>query len=96
MMIQGWSMRRFQASQQCRSLEALRAYFHIGSTRVLADREQMRQALTEHTEIVAAVSAGDPERAECLMRVHTMRSLDFAFPTRHSGPAAAERAREPS
>jgi len=63
-----------------RSLQALRAYFRIGSMRVLASPDQTRQALAEHAEIVAAVAAGDAERAESLMRSHALRSLDVAFP----------------
>jgi DNA-binding GntR family transcriptional regulator len=63
-----------------RSLQALRAYFHIGSTRVLAHPEQMKQALDEHTEIVTAITQGDAERAETVMRTHALRSLEVAFP----------------
>jgi len=63
-----------------RSLQTLRAYFHIGSTRVLARLDQTHQALVEHAEIVAAVAAGDAERAESVMRSHALRSLAVAFP----------------
>jgi DNA-binding GntR family transcriptional regulator len=69
-----------------RSLQALRAYFHIGSNKVLADRDQARQALEEHAEIIAAVADKDAERAESLMRAHTLRSLAFAFPQQTVGP----------
>jgi DNA-binding GntR family transcriptional regulator len=63
-----------------RSLQALRAYLHIGGARLLVDPDQTQQALTEHAEIVAAVAAGDAERAEALMRAHTLRSLTVVFP----------------
>ncbi len=63
-----------------RSLEALRAYFHVGSPRVLRDERQVDEALAEHAEIVEAVARGEPERAEAAMRAHTLRSLRVAFP----------------
>jgi DNA-binding GntR family transcriptional regulator len=63
-----------------RSLQALRAYFHIGSARVLVGGDQVRRALAEHTEIVSAIAAGVAERAETLMRAHALRSLAVAFP----------------
>lgn len=68
-----------------RSLQALRAYFHIGSSKVLIHRDQARQALDEHAGIVAAVAEKDAERAESLMRAHTLRSLAFAFPQQTAG-----------
>ncbi len=69
-----------------RSLHTLRAYFHMGSVRVLADRKQARLALAEHTEIVAAIAAGDAARAEAAMRAHALRSLAFAFPGQSRRP----------
>ncbi len=63
-----------------RSLHALQAYLHIGSRRVLNTEDQFRQALVEHTDIVAAIERGEPERAEALMRTHALRSLSVAFP----------------
>lgn len=63
-----------------RSLEALRAYFHISSARILHGDEQLQAALAEHAEILEAIAARDPERAETLMRAHTLRSLTVAFP----------------
>jgi DNA-binding GntR family transcriptional regulator len=74
-----------------RSLQALRAYFHIGSTRVLAHRDQMKQALDEHTEIVTAIAQGDAERAETVMRRHALRSLDVAFPRSNAALADPSR-----
>lgn len=71
-----------------RSLQALRAYFHIGSTRVLARPDQARQAWAEHAEIVAAVAEGDAERAEAVMRAHALRSLAVVFPQLAARPAA--------
>lgn len=63
-----------------RSLQALRAYFHFGSRRVLGTEEQHLQALAEHTAIVAAITEHNTERAETLMRAHALRSLQVAFP----------------
>jgi DNA-binding GntR family transcriptional regulator len=69
-----------------RNLQALRAYFHIGSRRVLAGRTQARRALAEHAEITAAIAARDAERAERLMRAHALRSLSVAFPDAAAEP----------
>ncbi|MDR3417600.1 MAG: GntR family transcriptional regulator, partial [Nevskia sp.] len=83
-----------------RSLQALRAYLHIGSMRVLPRAEQRRRALEEHTAVVEAIAAGDADRAETLMHAHTLRSLLVAFPEANdppvrgagaNGPVAAER-----
>jgi DNA-binding GntR family transcriptional regulator len=63
-----------------RSLQTLRAYYHVGSARVLADRAEMNRALEEHSTIVDAVAAGDAERAEAAMRAHALRSLAVALP----------------
>jgi DNA-binding GntR family transcriptional regulator len=71
-----------------RSLQALRAYFHIGSSKVLPDAEQRRTALAEHTAIVEAIAAGDADQAEALMRAHTLRSLAVAFPQHAFGALA--------
>lgn len=68
-----------------RGLQALRAYDHIGRARVLASDDQPRQALAEHTAILAAIAARDPEGAERRMRVHTLRSLSVAFPEETRG-----------
>jgi DNA-binding GntR family transcriptional regulator len=76
-----------------RNLQALRAYLHIGSTRVLPADDQRRQALAEHTGIVAAIADGDSERAEELMRAHTLRSLAVAFPQSHARADAPRRPR---
>ena len=63
-----------------RSLHALKAYDHIGRARVLSADDQWAQALAEHTAILAAITGRDAERAEGLMRAHTLRSLAVAFP----------------
>lgn len=63
-----------------RNLQMLRAYLHIGSGRVLPSRAQRELATQEHIAIVAAVTAGEADRAETLMRAHTLRSLQVAFP----------------
>ncbi|SUE42551.1 GntR family transcriptional regulator [Roseomonas gilardii] len=63
-----------------RSLQALRAYFHVGSRRVLAGEAETRLALEEHQAILDAIAAGEAERAERLMRAHALRSLAVAFP----------------
>jgi DNA-binding GntR family transcriptional regulator len=63
-----------------RSLQALRAYFHVGSRRVLAGEAEIRLALEEHRTILDAIAAGEAERAERLMRAHALRSLAVAFP----------------
>ena len=63
-----------------RSLQALRAYFHVGSRRVLAGDAETRLALEEHQAILDAIAAGEAERAERLMRAHALRSLAVAFP----------------
>ncbi len=63
-----------------RTLRALQAYHHISRSRVLAAREQRDQALAEHAAILARIEAGDGEGAEALMRAHTLRSLQVAFP----------------
>ena len=63
-----------------RSLQALRAYFHVGSRRVLGGEEQFRQAQAEHAAIVEAIAAGEADRAEDLMQAHALRSLRVAFP----------------
>lgn len=78
-----------------RSLQALRAYFYIGSPRILADASQAAQALHEHAAILAAITAGDSEAAEWLMREHALRSLAVAFPgaARPLAPMADDPAR---
>jgi DNA-binding GntR family transcriptional regulator len=63
-----------------RSLHALGAYDHIGRARVLAGDAEPPLALDEHAAILAAVTAGDAELAEALMRAHALRSLAVAFP----------------
>ncbi|MBO1078531.1 GntR family transcriptional regulator [Roseomonas haemaphysalidis] len=63
-----------------RSLHALKVYDHIGRARVLSADDQWPQALAEHTAILAAIADRDAERAEALMRAHTLRSLSVAFP----------------
>jgi DNA-binding GntR family transcriptional regulator len=70
-----------------RSLHTLRAYFHIGSRRVLAGPAQASLALAEHAEITAAITAGDAGRAEQLMRAHALRSLAVAFPDADAAPS---------
>lgn len=63
-----------------RSLQALRAYFHISSARILRRSEELEQALAEHSEILDAIATGESDRAEAVMRAHTLRSLSVAFP----------------
>ena len=63
-----------------RGLHALRAYYHISPSRVLADRGEPPRALAEHAAIVEAVGRADAGAAEELMRAHTLRSLLAAFP----------------
>nr|WP_280842873.1 FCD domain-containing protein [Pararoseomonas baculiformis] len=63
-----------------RTLRALQAYHHISRSRVLATREERRQALAEHAAVLDRMEAGDADAAEALMRAHTLRSLEVAFP----------------
>ena len=63
-----------------RSLQALRAYFHVGSRRVLGGEEQFQRAEAEHIAIVEAIATGEADRAEALMHAHALRSLRVAFP----------------
>jgi DNA-binding GntR family transcriptional regulator len=63
-----------------RSLHALKAYHYISTRLILVRENQIEQSLAEHTAIVAAVMAGEADRAEELMRAHTMRSIVVAFP----------------
>ncbi|QDJ08468.1 Transcriptional regulator, GntR family [Roseomonas mucosa] len=71
-----------------RSLQALRAYFHVGSRRVLAGEAEIRLALEEHLAILDAIAAGEAEQAERLMRAHALRSLAVAFPEADRCPPA--------
>lgn len=61
-----------------RSLQAVNAYYHISTRRILTRINEVSASLAEHTAIVEAVIAGDPRAAEELMRAHTSRSVEMA------------------
>lgn len=61
-----------------RSLQAVNAYYHISTRRILTRPNEVSSSLAEHSAIVAAVIAGDPDEAEALMRAHTLRSIEIA------------------
>lgn len=63
-----------------RTLRALQAYHHISRSRVLSSRAERDRALEEHAAILSRIEACDPDGAEALMRAHTLRSLQVAFP----------------
>lgn len=60
-----------------RSLEAVNAYYHISTRRILMRKNEVFASLAEHSGIVAAVIAGNPMEAEALMRAHTSRSVEM-------------------
>lgn len=61
-----------------RSLQAVNAYYHISTRRILMRKNEVSASLAEHTAIVAAVIAGNAIEAEALMRAHTSRSVEMA------------------
>ena len=61
-----------------RSLQAVNAYYHISTRRILVHKSEVSASLAEHTAIVEAVIAGNADEAEALMRAHTGRSVDVA------------------
>ncbi len=57
-----------------RLLEAQRMYDHATRVTLLGDATERGCALEEHRQILAALSAADPDRAERSMRDHIVRS----------------------
>lgn len=61
-----------------RSLQAVDAYYHISTRRILTRKNEVSASLAEHTAIVEAVIGGDAVEAEARMRAHTSRSVEMA------------------
>lgn len=61
-----------------RSLQAVNAYYHISTRRILTRKNEISSSLAEHQAIVDAIIAGEPDQAEALMRAHTLRSVEMA------------------
>ncbi len=65
---------------KCRLLDQMteRLFFHVRAIRqrTIVERDRARRSIVDHKEIVAALEARDTERAERLVREHTLKLRD--------------------